>query len=162
MAPTEGVFSCCSILIPPGGRIDNHKTMLEAGLMPALFYLGAGTFKRAVFDYPSKVEPMIKKALTKEEQKNHWYVFIMGTKVDRQRHGYASALLVHMQELARNDGRPLWLEATTEKSRDLYAKHGFTTVGAVILGKGKVGPDGLRRKGDRGVTIWPMFWRPSS
>ncbi|KAI1213719.1 uncharacterized protein F4807DRAFT_408820 [Annulohypoxylon truncatum] len=155
-------FSCCSVLIPPGASLDNPRTLLRAGLIPALFTIGPGSFKRSMFEYSSGAEPMIEKALTKEEQKNHWYVFIMGTAVDRRRQGFASSLLVHMQERATSDGRPLWLEATTPNSRNLYSKHGFVTVGEVVLGKGKVGPDGLARKGGQGITIWSMYWRPSS
>ncbi|KAK3374796.1 hypothetical protein B0H63DRAFT_480895 [Podospora didyma] len=84
----------------------------------------------------------------------------MGTAADRRRQGLASELLVYMQEQARSDGRPLWLEATTKYSRDLYLKYGFTIVGEAVLGKGKVGPDGLKKKGGEGITTWLMFWRP--
>jgi GNAT superfamily N-acetyltransferase len=103
---------------------------------------------------------MMPKALTKAEQDKHWYVFIMGTAVDRRKQGLAGALLRYMQDCARSDGRVLWLEATTEYSRDLYSKHGFTSVGEVVLGKGQVGPGGLPKKGGEGVTIWSMYWRP--
>ncbi|KAI1773139.1 hypothetical protein F4818DRAFT_118939 [Hypoxylon cercidicola] len=153
-----GDFGCCSLLMPPGGRMENSSTMLRAGLIPYLFTIGPGPLKRALFEYTS--EPMLKKAFTKEEQKMHWYVFIMGTATDRRRQGLAGALLVHMQDQVRNDGRPLWLEATTKYSRDFYSKHGFETVGEPVLGKGYVGPDGLTEKNGEGVTIWPMFWRP--
>jgi GNAT superfamily N-acetyltransferase len=98
--------------------------------------------------------------LTQAEQKEHWYVFIMGTAEDRRRQGLAGTLLEQMQGLARSDGRPLWLEATTAYSRDLYLKHGFTAVGEAGLGKGTVGADGLPAKGGDGVTIWGMVWRP--
>ncbi|KAI2468387.1 hypothetical protein F4781DRAFT_268741 [Annulohypoxylon bovei var. microspora] len=155
-----GDFGCCGLLMPPGARVENPWTLLQAGLIPALCTIGPGSFKRAIVEYSSGTEPMLKKAFTKEEQKSHWYVFIMGTAVDRRRQGFANALLLHMQDRARNDGRPIWLEATTEQSRELYSKHGFATVGEVVLGKGKVGPDGLPRKGGQGVTIWSMSWRP--
>ncbi|KAK3328550.1 hypothetical protein B0T19DRAFT_424898 [Cercophora scortea] len=103
---------------------------------------------------------MLPKTFSKAEQKKHWYLFIMGTAIDRRRQGLASELLVYVQDRARSDGRPLWLEATTEISRDLYLKHGFKTVGEVILGKGQVGPDGMPKKGGEGVVIWCMCWRP--
>lgn len=102
----------------------------------------------------------MKKAFTKAEQHEHWYVFIMGTAVDKRRQGHASTMLTHMQNRARDDGRPIWLEATTDYSRKLYLKHGFTLVGDVVLGKGKVGQDGLPKKDGEGITIWSMFWRP--
>ncbi|KAI0884539.1 uncharacterized protein GGS22DRAFT_163759 [Annulohypoxylon maeteangense] len=153
-------FSCCGILIPPGARLDNPWTMLRAGLIPALVYLGPGPLKRAIFDYQESIQFPIEKVFTVEELKNHWYVFIMGTSVDHRRQGFASALLAHMQERAKSDGRPIWLEATTVQSRALYLKHGFEAVGEVVLGIGKVGPDGMPKKSGKGVSIWPMFWRP--
>lgn len=153
-------FSCCSILMPPGAMLDNPRTLLGAGVIPILFTVGPAALKRAMFDFASGAESMMEKVLTKEEKTKHWYVFIMGTAVNRRRQGFASSLLIHMQEYARSDGRPLWLEATTAKSRDLYSKHGFITVGEVVLGKGEVNPKGLTEKGGQGVTIWAMYWRP--
>ncbi|KAI0380499.1 hypothetical protein F5Y04DRAFT_289493 [Hypomontagnella monticulosa] len=153
-------FACCSVLIQPGKSVENPRTLISAGLFPALWNLGLGPFKRALFEYSNGVEPHLKKALTKAELKKHWYVFIMGTAVDRRRQGHASGLLVHIQDRARKDGCPIWLEATTDTSRRLYQKHGFEVIGDIILGKGKVGSDGLPKKHGEGITIWSMLWRP--
>jgi len=84
----------------------------------------------------------------------------MCTAVDRRREGMAAQLLAYMQDQARGDGRPLWLEATTPLSRDLYAKQGFEIVGEVNLGRGVVGGDGVRKVGGEGITVWGMVWRP--
>lgn len=116
--------------------------------------------QRAIFEYASATHRLMPQAFTKAEQKRHWYVFIMATAVDRRREGLATELLAHMQDRARADGRPMWLEATTELSRDLYLKHGFKVVGEVVLGKGRVGPDGVPKDGGEGVKIWAMCWRP--
>lgn len=153
-------FSCCGVLIPPEKHIENPWTIPSAGLFSALWNVGLGPFKRGMLEYPSGVEPHMKKAFRKAELKAHWYVFIMGTAVDRRRQGHASRLLVHMQDLAREDGRPIWLEATTDPSRELYLKHGFELIGDVVLGKGKVGPDGWPKKDGEGIKIWSMLWRP--
>lgn len=117
-----------------------------------------------MFEYATATESMMKDVFTKEEQRNkrYWYVFIMGTAVNRRRQGLANALLVHMQDRCRGeaDGRPIWLEATTELSRELYLKHGFRIVGEIVLGKGKVGSDGLPQNQGEGLKIWSMLWRP--
>ncbi|KAI0479349.1 hypothetical protein GGR56DRAFT_373900 [Xylariaceae sp. FL0804] len=155
-----GDFGCCGLLMPPGSSVENTWTLLRAGLFSALWNVGLGPFKRGLLEYAPATEPSIKKTFTKEEQKRHWYVFIMGTAVDRRRQGLAGWLIAHMQARARGDGRPLWLEATTQYSRDLYAKHGFTTVDEVLLGKGKVDAAGLAKKGGEGFKIWSMYWRP--
>lgn len=103
---------------------------------------------------------MKEQAFTKEERKSHWYVFIMGTSADRRRQGLSSALIHDMQEKPKADGRPIWLEATTEASQNLYLKHGFQNHGEIILGKGKVGRDGMLKKAGEGIVIWSMSWRP--
>ncbi|KAI1734396.1 hypothetical protein F4680DRAFT_438631 [Xylaria scruposa] len=152
-------FGSCAILMPPGRTNDNLWTVLRAGLIPSIFTLGPAACKRIVLDYPGANKTAMATVLTKEEQKEHWYIFIMGTAVDRRREGLASALLVYMQQKARSDGRPLWIEATTVTSRDLYKKHGFKVVTEITLGKGQVGADGLVKRDGEGVKVWPMVWR---
>lgn len=98
--------------------------------------------------------------MTKEEKTGYWYVAIMGTLSDRRRQGLAGELLHEMQDRARGDGRPLWLEATTPHSRDLYTQHGFVLVEEIVIGQGSVGPDGKAKKGAAGFPIWGMVWRP--
>ncbi|KAK3312204.1 hypothetical protein B0H66DRAFT_570237 [Apodospora peruviana] len=151
-------FGCCGVLMPPGYRADNPRTWLQAGLIQSLFTVGVKGFKRAIFDF-APVEEMKAKALTKDELKKHWYVFIMGTVPEKQRQGLGGEMLLYMQERARSDGRALWLEATTPSSRELYLRYGFKDVGEVVLGKGKVGKDGKTEKGGEGITMWSMVWR---
>ena len=56
---------------------------------------------------------------------------------------------------------PIWLEATTPRSRDVYLKLGFEVVEEIVLGKGKAGEDGRAKKGGEGVKVWAMIWRPT-
>lgn len=116
--------------------------------------------QRAMLEYGPATERVKKQAFSKEDLKKHWYVFIMGTSLDRRREGLATSLLENMKERARADGRPIWLEATTELSLALYLKHGFRNHGEVILGKGKVGCNGLAKKDGEGIVIWSMSWLP--
>lgn len=37
-------YGCCSVLVPPGSTVENPWTMLQAGLIPALWNPGAGVF----------------------------------------------------------------------------------------------------------------------
>lgn len=69
-------------------------------------------------------------------------------------------LIKHVQEQARSDRCPIWLEAVIETYRTLYLKHSFVNHGEFILGKGKVGRDGLPMKAGEGIVIWSMSWRP--
>ncbi|KAI0169632.1 hypothetical protein GGR52DRAFT_550813 [Hypoxylon sp. FL1284] len=153
-------FGCCSVLMPPSRTVNNPWTMLPSGLISATWTLGLGSMKRTLFEFSGGVEPCLEKALTKEEQKRHWYIFFMGTAADRRKQGLAGRLLEHVQDRARADGCPVWLEATTSYSRDLYLKHGFELVSDIVMGAGKVGPDGEPKKGGEGITIYAMVWRP--
>ena len=57
---------------------------------------------------------------------------------------------------------PLWLEATTEHSRDIYLRLGFEVVHEMVLGKGTHAPSGAMEAGGPGVKIWGMIWWPPS
>jgi len=74
--------------------------------------------------------------------------------------GLCSTLVGELQDIARKDGCPLWLEATTAYSRDIYERLGFEIIEEIVLGQGQVGEDGLRKKGGEGVRVWGMIWRP--
>ncbi|KAI0403209.1 hypothetical protein F4802DRAFT_320853 [Xylaria palmicola] len=177
-----GGFGSCGLLMPPGSRLENPWTMLQAGLVPALWALGPGTFKvrlwlvswlvfhgsgdshataqRLIIDFAGDVESIFKKGLTKEEHANHWYGAFMGTAIDRRGQGLGTSIFSHMQQRARSDGRPLCFEAGTTRNRDLYLRHGSKIVGEFVVGKGQVGPDGMPKRHGEGITIWPMVWRP--
>ncbi|KAI1395342.1 hypothetical protein F4819DRAFT_492595 [Hypoxylon fuscum] len=155
-----GDFASCGLLMPPGSRLENPWTLLKAGLVPALWTLGLGPLKRAMVDFGAGVGPIRKRSLTKEEQGNHWYGAFMGTALDRRQQGLATSIFQHMLKRSRYDRSPLCFEAATERNRDLYLMHGATVVGECVVGKGKVGADGVPKKQGEGIIIWPMVWRP--
>jgi GNAT superfamily N-acetyltransferase len=89
-----------------------------------------------------------------------YYLFFVATREDARGKGLSSALIRQLQERARGEGVPVWLEATTEHSAGVYARLGFERCGTVVLGKGKVGAGGLQQAGGEGVKIHCMVWRP--
>ena len=66
----------------------------------------------------------------------HAYLFVLGTRPERQAQGFGSALIRHVTERLDRDGIAAYLEATCEDNRRLYARHGFADVGVIEL------PDG--------------------
>lgn len=52
---------------------------------------------------------------------------------------------------------PIWLEATTPRSRAVYAKLGYELVGEVRVAKGAVDERGMTKKGGEGVPMWGMY-----
>ncbi|KAI1748901.1 hypothetical protein F4782DRAFT_515561 [Xylaria castorea] len=153
-------WGCCAAMLPPGKRVDNPRTLFQAGLVSITLKLKSTGIKRVLVEHSSAVKRAKKKAFTRKELSEFWYLFIIGTDPNRQRQGLGGILLEHMIAHARSHGRPLWLEASNPNARGLYAKHGFVEVEEFTLGQGLVGPDGLAQDGGEGVKSWGMVWRP--
>lgn len=151
--------ACASLV---ARRIRNYQGTDQTTLhFPFMYYAANFTpSQRAICEYTRGVRPILEKALTKEEQRNHWYGVFMGTTVEHRCKGLGSSIFLHMQDRARADGLPLSFEAATAKNRDLYLRHGSQIVGEFTVGKGEVGPDGLVNKQGEGIIIWSMVWRP--
>ena len=81
-------------------------------------------------------------------QQPHDYLFFLGTRPGWQSRGLGSALLREVLDRCDRDGRPAYLEATSEENRRLYLRHGFVVSGEINL------PDG--------PTMWPMWREPSN
>ncbi len=77
----------------------------------------------------------------------HEYLWFLGVAPAVQGRGIGSRLLAPVLERADRNGHPAYLEATSPRSRDLYARHGFVAA-APIAAPG-------------GPPLWPM-WRPAA
>jgi len=64
----------------------------------------------------------------------HWYLPLMGVEPVSQGRRLGSALLQHALERCDRDGLPAYLEATSPRSRNLYARHGFDDVATIQAG----------------------------
>ncbi len=60
-----------------------------------------------------------------------WYLPMIGVDPARQGMGLGSALLAHALAGVDREAKPAYLEATTERNRDLYARHGFEVIGTI-------------------------------
>ena len=78
----------------------------------------------------------------------HWYLFFLATRPGLQSRGLGSALMRPVLETCDADGVPAYLEATGERSRALYERHGFEVTGEIRL------PDG--------PSLWPMWREPAA
>ena len=76
----------------------------------------------------------------------HHYLFFLGTRPEWQAQGIGSALMKPMLDRCDRDGMPAYLEATSERNRRLYLRHGFDVTGEIRL------PDG--------PSMWPMWREP--
>ena len=63
----------------------------------------------------------------------HWYLMLFGVIPERQGRGIGSALLRPVLDRADQEGSPAYLEATSRRSRALYERHGFVTIGELTV-----------------------------
>lgn len=154
---TDDWSSCC-VLMSPGQRVDNIWTLLPAGMPGIVWKLGLGGFRRMMMEYAPLTDAAKAKGLA--GQKRYYYVFFLGTADKARGRGYGSSLIRQAQDFARKDGLPMWLEATTKESYELYMRLGFETVEQLVLGKGTAAADGTLQEGGEGVPVWAMVWWP--
>lgn len=55
----------------------------------------------------------------------HWYLHYLAVEPQRQGRGLGAALLAPMLDLCDRERTPAYLEASTERNRALYERHGF-------------------------------------
>ena len=79
---------------------------------------------------------------------DHWYLLYMGVEQARRGQGIGSALLQPVLDECDRTRTPAYLEASGERNRALYARHGFVARDALQL------PDG-------GPTMFPMWREPA-
>jgi GNAT superfamily N-acetyltransferase len=80
-----------------------------------------------------------------QELAPHWYCLYLGTEPGHQSQGVGSAMLRAVLDRCDREGTPAYLEASCERNRRLYERHGFTPLESLPL------PDG-------GPVMFPM-WR---
>src|SRR5215213_8942695 len=118
-AVDEGV--CAAVWAPPGADDDQDlPTVLGESVeecAPRLFEV------LALMESKHPVEPL-------------YYMFLLGTRPGWQGRGLGSALMAPVLETCDRDGVPAYLEATSERNKQLYLRHGFEVTDEVLL------PDG--------------------
>lgn len=151
-------YAGAAVIMPPGTYVDKpFSTLLRAGMASFLFQPGPAAIRKMLFEFGTKTDKAKAKHL---KVKRYYYLFFIAVSPNHQRKGYASTLLKSLQGRAAKENLPIWLEASTEGSMQVYAKNGFKTVDTLFIGKGKVGADGRRKANGEGVQLWAMVWWP--
>jgi len=81
-------------------------------------------------------------------QEPHYHLLFLGVRPERQGAGLGAALMRPMLDRCDRDGAAAYLEATSDRNRALYERHGFRVQGGIEL------PDG--------PTLWPMWRDPGA
>ena len=114
-------------------------------------------------DFQSQSDQCKKRGLRDTNGKKitrYHYLFFIATDPEARGQGLASKIVARYQQ--QGGGLPLWLEATTKHSRDIYERLGFEEVQEMKVGEGTHAASGAFQKGGPGISIWAMIWRPSS
>jgi GNAT superfamily N-acetyltransferase len=82
----------------------------------------------------------------KHPVERHYYLFVTGTRPEWQGRGLGSSLMAPVLEMCDRDRVPAYLEATSERNKQLYRRHGFDVTDEIPL---RDGP-----------TMWPMWRSP--
>ena len=124
-----------ALWLPPGEwKLGGLETLR---LLPAMARCYGGDLPRVlrVFDFLEKRHP----------EEPHWYLGFLGVEPDLQGRGIGSALMQPVLARCDRERVPAYLEASTERNRRLYERHGFELV------------EEIRLPGD-GPPMWRM-WR---
>lgn len=78
----------------------------------------------------------------------HWYLAVVGTDPAAQGRGLGTAVLEPVLSQCDRDGVAAYLESSSERNLDYYARFGFRTTKALQL--------------PRGPRMWPMWRQPRS
>ena len=79
----------------------------------------------------------------------HEYLLMIGVSPERQGEGIGEALMRGVLERCDREGIPAYLEASSERSRGLYERLGFTFMGRTV-------------DLPEGPPMWPMWREPRS
>lgn len=119
----RGLEDCVAVALwlPPGVGPDEETVI---GLMRES--MDDQTFEdvNGVFEQMAELHPT----------DDHWYLPLTGVDPVAQGRGLGSALLRYALKTCDSDGLPAYLEATSPRNRDLYARHGFKDVEIIQAG----------------------------
>ncbi|MER7759391.1 GNAT family N-acetyltransferase [Streptomyces sp. NPDC097619] len=77
----------------------------------------------------------------------HEYLLMIGVDPDRQGQGLGTELMAPVLERCDREGVPAYLEASSERSRELYERLGFAFTGTAV-------------RLPEGPLMWPMWRKP--
>lgn len=109
-----------------------------------------------LWDFSPAVERTLEKAFKARglDRLDSWHLFEMVVDPSHQGRGYSSLLME--EGFRRTSPKPVHLEATTAKNRDIYAHFGFEVDEEHQFGVGAVDKDGIRARG-KAATGYPEW-----
>ncbi|MGH3870832.1 MAG: GNAT family N-acetyltransferase [Pseudonocardiaceae bacterium] len=132
-AHSAGAFSGVALWLPPGVTPDEE-------VLGALMEEAIPAAERAeIFGFLGQMGEY-------HPTGQHWYLPLIGVDPARQGRGYGSALLRCGLTMCDAQSVPAYLEATSERNKSLYERHGFEAIGVIQAGSSP--------------PMWPMLRTP--
>ena len=128
----EGVAA--SVWIPPTAELDEERMLADLGTVSE--------------HYASRLFTLMGLLEEHHPTSEHEYLFLLGTRDAWQSRGLGSALLRSVLDTCDRDGVPAYLEATSQRNRSLYERHGFEVTETIRLPYG-------------GPPLWCMWREPA-
>jgi GNAT superfamily N-acetyltransferase len=125
----EGVSA--AVWAPPGAKDDEELAARLGG---------------AAQEYAERLFEILGLMEEKHPPEHHYYLFLLGTRPERQGRGLGSSLMAPVLQTCDRDRVPAYLEATSERNKQLYLRHGFEVTDEIPL--------------PSGPTMWPMWRSP--
>jgi GNAT superfamily N-acetyltransferase len=133
----HGLEDCLAVALwlPPGVEPDAETVMglMRDSMSDQVFEDINGVFDQMAEHHPSG---------------DHWYLPLTGVDPTAQGRRLGSTLLQHALAICDADRLPAYLEATSPRSRNLYARHGFNDLGVIQAGSSP--------------PLWAMLREPAS
>ncbi|MPY77450.1 MAG: GNAT family N-acetyltransferase [Actinophytocola sp.] len=121
-----------AIWVPPDAELDEERLAADLG--------------EASEEYAERLFTLLGLLDEHHPHEPHEYLFVLGTRPDWQSRGIGSALLRSVLPECDRTGMPAYLEASSERNRNLYQRHGFDLTEVITL------PDG--------PPLWCMWRAP--
>lgn len=119
-----------AVWVPPGIEDDSGPMMRDLAEV-------AG-------EYAERCIHVFQLMAEKHPAEPHHYLFFLGTRPEWQSRGIGSTLMRPVLDMCDRDGVPAYLEASSERNKLLYLRHGFEVTGQIHV--------------PEGPTMWCM-WR---
>lgn len=109
------------------GQDFSYWSIIRSGFLGFQFMMGSKsrTFYNNTF---LKFLPNARKEILGPDANNYWYLNCLATKVSARGQGYARQLLDPILRIADENGQKCYLEASTERNRNMYYRFGFRVV----------------------------------
>ncbi|KAK7033657.1 hypothetical protein VNI00_012657 [Paramarasmius palmivorus] len=160
--PTDSggeTIAAATVWLKPGQAMDFPiSTVLRSGVLKVLFRWGVSGCKRVLNDFNPYVEATLDRAFKSRslDRLDSWHLLEMG--VDPPYEGKGLCSLMMKDGFKRTAPKPVHLEATKVRTRDIYAHYGFEVDEEHCFGKGSVDSSGIIAKGEAatGYPEWVM------